>query len=241
MFLGHYGLALAAKRVAPRTSLGTLVLAAQWLDELWPILLLVGVERVRVVPGLMAASPLDFTSYPISHSLLTAVGWGILLGIVYFARRRYGVGAWVVGAAVVSHWVLDLVVHRPDLPLWPGSPLRAGLGLWNSIAATVAVELLTLGIGLALYLRATHARDRVGSWGLAAMVSVLALIFLSGFAGPPPSAKAIGVAGLGLWLFVPWGYWVDRHRELREAVSTPPVTAPPLPNARREREPARRP
>ena len=239
MLLGHYGVALAAKRAAPRTSLGTLVLAAQWLDELWPILLLLGVERVRVVPGLMAASPFDFTSYPISHSLVTAVGWGALLGIVYVLRRRYGRGAWVVGAAVVSHWLLDLVVHRPDLPLWPGSATRLGLGLWNSIAGTVVVELLTLGIGLAIYLRATRARDRVGSWGLGAMLVVLVLVFLSGFAGPPPGVKAIGIAGLGLWLFVPWGYWVDRHREPRAAAPPPSIDAPSLPNAQRETEPAR--
>ena len=211
----------AAKRAAPRTSLGTLILAAQLLDELWPILLLAGVERVRVVPGLMAANPLDFVYYPISHSLLAALGWGVLLGLVYFARRRYRLGAWVVGAAVVSHWVLDAVVHRPDLPLWPGSPVRVGAGLWSSVAATITIELGLLALGLLVYLRTTRARDRVGSWGLGAMIVVLVLVFLSGFAGPPPAdARTLALSALGLWLFVPWGYWVDRHREPRE-VETP--------------------
>ena len=139
MFLGHYAVALAAKRAAPRTSLGTLIFAAQWLDELWPILLLAGVERVRIVPGLMAANPLDFVSYPISHSLLMAIVWGAVIGGIYFAVRRYVSGAWIVALAVVSHWVLDLVVHRPDLPVWPGSATRVGLGLWNSIAVSAAV------------------------------------------------------------------------------------------------------
>src|SRR2546430_12017073 len=96
MILGHYGVALACKRLAPRTSLGTLVLAAQLLDELWPIFLLLGIELVRIVPGLMAANPLDFVSYPISHSLVSAVGWGVLLGIAYYAVRRYRPGAWLL-------------------------------------------------------------------------------------------------------------------------------------------------
>ncbi len=93
MFLGHYGLAFAAKRAAPRMSLGALAFAAQFLDEVWPILLLLGVEQVRIVPGLMATSPLDFVSYPYSHSLAMAVMWGALIGGVYYLLRRYGRGA----------------------------------------------------------------------------------------------------------------------------------------------------
>ncbi len=214
MILGHYGVALAAKRVAPRTSLGTLILAAQWADLLWPALLLLGVERVRVAPGLMAANSLDFVSYPYSHSLLMLVVWGLVLGGVYFAARRYVRGAWVVGALVVSHWVLDLVVHRPDLPLWPGSPVKVGLGLWNSIAGTLIVEFGLLVLGAVVYVRTTRARDRIGSWGLWAMLVLLGAMLLSGLAAPPPpDPRIIAYGALGLWLFVPWGYWVDRHRE----------------------------
>jgi membrane-bound metal-dependent hydrolase YbcI (DUF457 family) len=214
MFLGHYGIAFAARRAAPGTSLGTTAFAAQFLDELWPVLLLLGVERVRIVPGLMAASPLDFVSYPISHSLLTAVGWGLLLGALYLALRRDGRGAWVVGASVVSHWLLDAPMHRPDLPLWPGSGTLVGGGLWNSVTATVALEMACFAPGLALYVRGTRARDRVGSWGLWSMVAVLTTIFLGGLTGaPPPNERALAVSALGLWLFVPWSWWVDRHRE----------------------------
>lgn len=213
MFLGHYGIAFAARRATPRASLGTTVFAAQFLDELWPVLLLLGVERVRIVPGLMAASPLDFVHYPISHSLAAAVGWGLLIGGVYFAVRRDARGAWVVGAAVVSHWFLDLPMHRPDLPLWPGSSIKVGGGLWNSVPATVAIEFALFLGGLALYVRATRPRDRVGRWALWAMAAVLVLIFLSGVKGaPPPSERALAGTTLGLWLFVPWGYWIDRHR-----------------------------
>jgi membrane-bound metal-dependent hydrolase YbcI (DUF457 family) len=216
VFLGHYGVAFAAKRAAPRTSLGTLTFAAQLLDELWPIFLLMGLERVRIVPGLMAANPLDFVHYPISHSLVTAAGWALLVGASYFAVRRYGRGAWVVAAAVLSHWFLDAPMHRPDLPLWPGSSILVGAGLWNSVPATLVIEALVFAIGLGIYLRTTRARDRVGSWALWAMVAVLITIFVSTFFGPPPpSERALAWTTLGVWLFVPWGYWVNRHREVR--------------------------
>ena len=214
MFLGHYGVAFAARRAAPRTSLGTTIFAAQFLDELWPVLLLLGLERVRIAPGLMAANSLDFVSYPISHSLATTLGWSVLIGLAYFAVRRYGRGAWIVGASVASHWFLDAPMHRPDLPLWPGSATLVGFGLWNSVPATLIIELGLFAIGLALYLRATRARDRIGSWGLWAMVALIVVFFLGGTKGaPPPNERALAFATLGLWLFVPWGWWVDRHRE----------------------------
>lgn len=216
MFLGHYGVAFAARRAAPRTSLGTLTFAAQFLDELWPILLLMGLEQVRIVPGLMAASSLDFVSYPISHSLVTAVGWAILIGLVYFAIRRYGRGAWVVAAAVSSHWLLDVPVHRPDLPLWPGSRVLVGAGIWNSVWLTAVLELGILAVGLVIYLRYTRSTDCIGRWGLGALVLLLVLIWVGGIFGPPPpNEHALAVTTLGIWLFVPWSYWVDRHRELR--------------------------
>jgi len=221
MFLGHYGIAFAAKRVAPRTSLGATFFAAQFLDELWPILLLAGVEHVRIVPGLMAANVLDFVSYPYSHSLVAALGWSVLIGLGYFAARRYGRGAWVVGALVASHWFLDVPMHRPDLQLWPGSSTRVGLGMWNSVPLTMITELGVFGFGLVLYLRGTRARDRVGRWGFWAMIALLVAFFIGGsFGAPPPNERALAMATLGLWLFVPWAWWVDRHRELR-AVAPP--------------------
>jgi membrane-bound metal-dependent hydrolase YbcI (DUF457 family) len=213
MLLGHYGVGFGAKRVVPRTSLGTLVFAAQFLDELWPILLLLGVEQVRMVPGLMRANPLDFVSYPISHSLLMAVVWGVLIGGTYARRRRDRRGGIVLGLVVLSHWLLDVPMHRPDLPLWPGSSVKVGLGAWRSIPLTIVLELTVFGLGLASYLHTTRARDRVGTWGLWAMVAVLVLIFASGFGSTAPmSQQAIGLGALGLWLFVPWAAWVDRHR-----------------------------
>jgi LexA-binding, inner membrane-associated putative hydrolase len=217
MILGHYGLALAAKRVSKRTSLGTLILAAQWADELWPFLLLAGAEQVRVAPGLMAANSLDFVSYPYTHSLVALGVWGLALGAIYVAVRRYVRGAWVVGALVVSHWALDLVVHRPDLPLWPDSSMKVGLGLWNSIAGTLVVEFGLLAIGVILYTRTTRPRDRIGRWGLWAMLAFLAAVLVSGLVSPPPpDPRTIAYSALALWLFVPWGYWIDRHRTVIE-------------------------
>lgn len=216
MFLGHYGVAFAFKRSVPRTSLGTLAFAAQFLDELWPILLLVGVEHARIVPGLMAANPIDFEYYPFSHSLAMAAVWAVLIGGIYLGLRRYGAGAWATGIAVVSHWFLDVPMHGPDLPLWPGSHTRVGWGAWHSIPLSITLDGGVFLLGLAVYLRTTRALDRRGTWALWSMVALLVIIFVSGMVGPPPpSERALGISALGLWLFVPWGYWVDRHRGMR--------------------------
>ena len=213
MFLGHYGIAFAARRLAPRASLGTTIFAAQFLDELWPVLLLLGVEQVRIVPGLMAASDLDFVSYPISHSLLTTVLWSLLIGGLHYAGRRDARTSAVVGATVASHWFLDLPMHRPDLPLWPGGAApRVGLGLWNSVPATAVIEGSLLAIGVVLYVRSTRPRDGIGRWGLWGMIAFLVASF-AGSGTPPPSEKAVAWVTLALWLMVPWGWWVDRHRE----------------------------
>ncbi|MFL5614076.1 MAG: metal-dependent hydrolase [Gemmatimonadaceae bacterium] len=217
MLLGHYGVAFAAKRVAPRTSLGTLVLAAQLLDELWSIFVVAGIEHVRVVPGLMAANPLDFIYYPFTHSLVGALAWSVALGIIYLAMRRDLRTAALLGVLVLSHWILDVPMHRPDLLLWPGSSMSVGLGAWRSIPLTIVLELLVFLGGLLIYMRTTRARDGTGRWTLAAMVILLLLIFFSAFlSAPPPNERAVGLFALGIWLFVPWGYWIDRHRVLVE-------------------------
>jgi hypothetical protein len=212
MFIGHEGLAFAAKPAERRVSLGTLVAAAQLPDLLWPIFLLLGWEHVKIVPGHAAASPLVFTSYPISHSLVAMVGWGLAFGGAYYLVRRYLRGAVVIALLVVSHWFLDVIVHTPDLPLVPGGS-KFGLGLWNSIPATLAVEGLLFMICLAIYVRTTPARDRIGSIGLWSFVIFIVAVWLSGlYMPPPPSGRAIGWAGLAMWLLPFWAGWFDRHR-----------------------------
>jgi len=213
MFIGHFGLGFAAKRVAPRLSLGTAFLAAQFLDLLWPTLLLAGVERVRIAPGTTVVTPLAFEYYPISHSLLAVVLWSVLLGLGWVLWRRDARGALVVGLLVLSHWLLDAIVHAPDLPLLPGGATRIGLGLWQSRAATLAVELPIFFAGVALYLRSTRGLDRIGTWGVAGLVALLVLIYVGNLFGPPPtSVVAIAWVGHAQWLLVLLGYWVDAHR-----------------------------
>lgn len=220
MFLGHYGVALVAKRIAPSASLGALFFAAQFLDLLWPTMLLFGVERVAIVPGITAVTPLDFVHYPISHSLGTAICWGLVVGSVAYEFQRSRRMASVLMALVVSHWFLDLLVHRPDLPLTPFTDVKLGLGLWNSIAGTWIAELSVFAIGVWVYARATRARDTVGRWGFAGLVTFLLLVFAANLlGGPPPSVEAIAWLGQALWLLVLWGFWVDRHREPRVGVT----------------------
>jgi hypothetical protein len=220
MFLGHYGLAFAAKRATPRTSLGALSFAAQFLDELWPILLLLGVEQVTIVPGYMRVSPLVFTYYPYSHSLLMSVVWGTVLGGAYFLVRRDRRGAWVVGLLVVSHWFLDVPMHAPDLPLWPGaSSPKLGWGWWNSFFITYALEFVIYAAGVSLYARSTRPKDGIGRWGFWALVIVLAVLFLASGGPPPPSVNALAWTALAIWLFVPWAWWVDKHREIQPFVN----------------------
>ena len=215
MFLGHFGVGFAAKRVAPRTSLGTLFLAAQFIDLLWPTLLLMGLEHIAISPGITRATPLDFTDYPISHSLLTVFLWAILFSGVYYLLQRYPRGAWVCGISVISHWVLDLLVHRPDLPLVPGRSYRVGLGLWNSLPATLAVELCIFTAGIVLYCRLTKASDRKGSIGLWALVVFLLLVYFGNIFGqPPPNVNILAWFAQAQWLLVIWAYWIDRHREI---------------------------
>ena len=221
MFLGHYAVALGAKRAAPSVSLGTLFAAAAFLDLVWPVLVLAGVERVAVVPGTTAFTPLDFQHYPISHSLLMAVVWGVAFGAVYLVRQRTPLAAIVLALLVVSHWPLDAVVHRPDLPLAPGESALIGLGLWNSIPATLAVELVMYATGLAVYVRMTRARDRIGRWGFVAFALFLPAIYASvAFGPPPPSASAIAWSDMGQWLVILWAAWADKHRSVTEGGRT---------------------
>ena len=213
MFLGHFGVGFGAKAAAPKTSLGSLFLAAQFIDLLWPSLLLIGLEKVEIVPGITRVTPLDFTDYPVTHSLVAVLLWACLFAAAYYLLRRYPKGAWICGAAVLSHWVLDLVTHRPDLPLVPGVAARVGLGLWNSLPATLLVELCIFAIGVWLYVRSTRALDRVGSISLWSLVGFLVVVYFSNLFGPlHPSATAIGWLGQAQWLLVIWAFWIDRHR-----------------------------
>lgn len=214
MLIGHYAAAFGAKKLAPQASLGWLVAAAILLDMIWPLLLLGGQERVVIAPGNTAFTPLDFVSYPWSHSLLMSVAWGALFGGIYFAWKRDSRGALVMGALVVSHWLLDFVTHRPDLPLLPDDGIKLGLGLWNSVAGTLVVELALFAGGVFVYAQATRAKSMAGRWGLIGFAALLLVIYASAVMGPPPpgTAAIIG-ADMAQLLFIALASWVDGRRD----------------------------
>jgi hypothetical protein len=216
MFLGHFAVALAAKRAAPELSLGTLFLAAQLADLVWPTLVMLGVERFEIRPGITAVTPLDFIHYPYSHSLLGMAGGAVFLGLLHIAFRRNARAAVILVAVVLSHWLLDVVSHRPDVPVTIHGEVRLGLGLWNSLAATLVVEGLALAAGVALYVGTTRAVDLIGRWSLAALTVFLLVVYLGSLFGPPPpSIAAVAWSAQAIWLLVAWGYWIDRHRVRR--------------------------
>ncbi|MBI5451792.1 MAG: hypothetical protein HY940_10605 [Gammaproteobacteria bacterium] len=215
MFIGHFAAGLGAKALAPRASLGTLFLAAQFIDLLWPTLLLAGIEQVRIAPGITRVTPLDFTHYPYSHSLLAVLGWALLVATAYLLRTRERRAAIVLGALVLSHWLLDALVHRPDLPLYPGGAQRIGLNLWSSLGGTLIIELTLFTAGLWCYLRTTTAADTTGRWALWGLAAVLLGIYLANLFGtPPPNVTALAWVAQAQWLLVLWGYWIDRHRRV---------------------------
>jgi hypothetical protein len=218
MFLGHFGVGFATKAVAPKVSLGTLFLAAQFIDLLWPTLLLLGLERAKIDPSATRVTPLDFVHYPISHSFLSVIGWAILIGLIYFSISRHRRGALVVGCLVISHWLLDAIVHRLDLPLYPGSATLVGFGLWNSLPVTLAIEFSIFGLGIWLYLRSSTALDKTGKWALWTLIIFMALIYMGNTFGPaPPDIRTVAWAGHAQWLLVAWAYWVDKHRHTTKA------------------------
>ncbi len=213
MFIGHFGAGFAAKKISPQVSLGVLFLASQFIDLLWPLLVLAGAEHFRIVPGHTATVPLDFYDYPWSHSLVMVLVWAAAAGGLYFLFRKNRSGALVISLLVLSHWVLDFLVHIPDLPLLPGSDLKAGLGLWNSPAGSQLLEAGLFAGGFWLYLKATQPRNKTGTWSLISLAAFLAVIQVMNITSPPPPDElAVAVTGNLQWLFILWAFWVDRNR-----------------------------
>ena len=217
MFIGHYAVGLASKKFAPRTSLGALIAAPILLDLLWPIFLLLGWEHVSIEPNRNPFLRLAFDSYPLSHGLVAVVGWATLFASLYFGFTRYVSGAIVIWIGVVSHWLMDYIVHRPDLPLYYGSRL-VGLGLWNHRWLTIAIEMAMFCVAIWTYQRLTEARDKIGLYGFLGFIVFLLLAYGGAAFGPPPrSVKMIAIATLFSWILIPWAWWFDQHREVREA------------------------
>ncbi len=228
MFIGHYAVALAAKKAAPKTSLGTLLISAQFLDLLFPILVLLGLEHVRPDPGNTAFTPYDFYDYPISHSLVTSIVWSIAFGLIYFAIRRDRKGSWVLGICVLSHWILDAISHGPDMPIAPGLSAYVGLGLWNSVPATVVVEGAMFVVGVILYIRTTAAKDRTGTYAFWGLITFLALVYAANAINREPASESMmGIVGLAAFIIIFWAYWIDRHRGVIVVTKLPKENARP--------------
>lgn len=216
MFIGHFAVGFAAKKFAPRTSLAVLLTAPLLADILWPPFLLLGWERVRIIPSYTRFNPLDLEYYPWSHSLLMLLVWGTVFALAYYFVARYWAGAIAIWIGVVSHWLLDWISHRSDMPLYPGGP-KFGLGLWNSVVGTMAVEFAMFAAGIWLYLVATRARDRIGRYGFASYVVLLLLLYVGDrFDSSLPTVGQLAWTGIiAMVILVPWAWWFDRHREPR--------------------------
>jgi hypothetical protein len=223
MFLGHYGVALALKRAEPKLSLGTLFVAVQLADLLWAVFVLLGWEHARIVPGYTRVTSLEFLDYPISHSLLAGIIWGAVAAALYYSwptrdTTRHWQASAIVGVAVLSHYVLDVLVHVPDLPIAGSDSPKLGLGLWNNPTATVVVELLVFVIGLALYVTLKSHRHPVRAGRLTLLVLALLGTFVANLYGPlPPNMTTVAISAIVLFVVVAaLGTWADRRATPQE-------------------------
>jgi hypothetical protein len=215
MFIGHFGAGLIGKKISPVTSLGTLFFASQFIDLLWPTFLLLGIEEVKIVPGITKLTPFDFSYYPYSHSLIAVIIWGFLFGSVHFIFKRNVRAFFLLALLVPSHWILDLIVHRPDLPLSFSSNHYFGLGLWNFPVVAIAVEVAIFILGIYFYIKITTHKNKIGLIGFWGLIIFLSFMYLGNFfSPPPPDTTTIAWAGQAQWIIIFWGYWVDHHRQL---------------------------
>ena len=218
MFLGHYGVAFALKRAEPKVSLGTLFVAVQLADVLWGCFLLLGWEQVRIDPTAPPAAQLEFVHYPISHSLIGSLAWALAAGALYYSwptrdTSRHWQATLLVAGAAASHWFLDAIVHFPDLPLGGDGSPQIGFGLWGNLPLTIALELLVLSLGVAVYVIRRSHRHPVRTGRLIGLVLLLLALYAASLVGPPPpSETAIAVTDLvGLLALAALAGWVDRR------------------------------
>ena len=215
MFVGHYAPSFAMRAVRPEAPLWLLFVAGQLVDIAWTVLVLAGIEKLRIVPGITAANPLDLYYMPYTHSLVAAAVWALVAAVVcrFLFRWRGWAVALSIAAVVLSHWFLDWLVHRPDLPLYDNTA-KVGLGLWDYVGLSLGLEVLLLVGGLALYLAKTRPLSRLGRVGPVGLVVFMLAVQLSSLVGPyPPSPQVVAVSGLAMYLlFAVLAGWIDRQR-----------------------------
>ncbi len=208
MFIGHFSLALGAKKIDQLPSLAIMFVAVQFLDLLWPVFVLMGIEVFEVEVGNTAMTPLNFISYPYSHSLLASIIWALLFSGTYFMVTRNRKGAYLVGFLVFSHWILDFLTHRPDLPLSPFGDIKVGLGLWNLPIAAITLELGLFLAGTYWYFKTVNPRRKIAFWSL--IIFFLVIYFMNMMGPPPPSTNAVAWTANSLWIFVLWAWWIEK-------------------------------
>jgi hypothetical protein len=216
MFIGHYGPSFALKAIRPAIPLWLLFIAVQLVDIGWALLVLLGVERVRIVPGITASNPLDLYYMPYTHSLAAVALWSTVAIILwkFLPRSRTWSVAALVGLAVLSHWLLDLLVHGPDLPVYDDT-MKVGLGLWNYRAIALLLEVVLLFGGMTMYMRRTTAINAIGRFGppIFGITMVATQCYL--FFGPPPTSPAAAAisALVSYVVFAAVAQWLDRQRK----------------------------
>ena len=217
MFIGHFALALGAKKFAPQVSLGILFLACQLADIIWPNLVLLGIERLEIEPGITIMTPLNFVHYPYSHSLVMLALWSAIFAALYAIFRHSNTKTVIVIAVLgLSHWILDVLTHRPDMPITAGDTSFIGFGLWNFPIVAVPFELLLFGLGIWLYTHQTKPLNRRGAIGFWALMLFLLVVYAASLFGPPPpSPTAVAWSAQAMWIIIAWGFWVDKHRTIR--------------------------
>ncbi|PWB54542.1 MAG: hypothetical protein C3F06_04070 [Candidatus Methanoperedenaceae archaeon] len=223
MFIGHYGIGFALKKVEPRLSLGLLIFGAIMLDILFGVFLLAGVEHAKIVPGATVVSPFEFYDYPLSHSAVGALVWATAGFLAYWLwptgdRTKRKWPAFVFAAAIFSHFILDVISHTPDMTLFGNNSPGLGLSLWNSLAGTMIVELGLFSIGIALYMSATHSISSSGKYGLSLLVLMLVVFFIANIFGPPPPDMiSVGITmTIGQLALVALAFKVDRNRMVNQ-------------------------
>ena len=211
MFIGHFAIGLLARKKETQPSLALMFVAVQFLDLLWPVLVLMGIESLAIDPGNTKLTHLDFEYYPYSHSLLMALVWSVLFGVVYYVFKKNRNGALLLGGLVFSHWVLDLITHRPDLPLSPFSETKVGFGLWNYPVAEIILELAIFGLGAFLYYKSPCFKRKIAFWLLVLFLLVVHLMNL--FGPPPPDTLAVAWSANLMWLIVLWAWWIEKKKK----------------------------
>ena len=216
MFVGHYAASLALKKFEKRASLGVLFLAVQFVDIVFFPLVVLGIERMNIVENFTQSTHFELEYLPYTHSLLAFVVWsGAAYALFRWVVVKSHSVAVVVALAVFSHWLFDLLVHTPDLPLWSDTSTKLGFGLWNNAVVTYTLEAGLLLFGLWLYLRSTKAATSVGKYGMAVFVGFLLLVNVANIFGPPMVDSNLGLAVFALssyFLFAAVAFWLDRKR-----------------------------